>query len=449
MRQKALEFGVRMKSAERSGTDSRLEWIYKLKAERIGVCMKKFLTVILIIAMVCTITAACSNGGTAKTDATEAPSEQATEVPTEEPTRVPVDYTEKTYDAAAVFAAAKVQGRTTLADYTISKKLGDARGIALDYTAAAVEFTAYCEGTVTMELYTKATAIGGNKMYINVLVDGVSQAEKRTDFLFKSAKVNTVTLAENLERGFHTFLIERQTEAERGVMYINSVTLTGELGEKPADKALFIEIIGDSITTGYGNLWPDNVDGEKRDSEPSYNMYVDGTRTYGVLAAKALDADYSVVAQQGIGCLVGYYSHTMSGTYTNTCYQCGRTEEWSFGRTADVVVINLGTNDWTFYSGKATKLTQEELRKGFCDFIMLVKGKNPGAKVLWCYGMMNTGCEDIIKGALEDAGGEAAGCYYQRMSADGSGGNGHPNLEAHIKNAEILENRLREILNLG
>lgn len=323
----------------------------------------------------------CGDRGEKPSDETTGASAQQTNAanPTEgaapaTPTANPdsFDYTEKNLDADALFAGSKVQGRTTVISYKMPKASEKTNAIALDYSASAIEFNAYCEGAVTLSLYTEPTAIGGNNLYLNVYVDGVLQGEKRRDFRFSGKKVHAVTLAENLSKGFHTFLIERQTEAERGLMYINSVTICGELTEKPANSDLFIEFIGDSITTGYGNLYPDLTGGEK-DSNQASNVYQDGTKTYAYLTAKALNADYSIVAQQGIGVSSGYYPHTMLKTYTNTCYQCGRRSDWNFERKADAVIINLGTNDWTMVSNGTT--TAEKIEQGFSDFCRLVRGK--------------------------------------------------------------------------
>ena len=47
------------------------------------------------------------------------------------------------------------------------------------------------------------------------------------------------------------------------MIYIDSVRMSGEFAPKPSDHEIFIEFIGDSITTGYGNLYPNDADGEK------------------------------------------------------------------------------------------------------------------------------------------------------------------------------------------
>ena len=356
-----------------------------------------------------------------------------------------LDYSEKTVSADDLFPYCKTQGRTIITDYKLTSSSKEYRGIALDYSAAAIEFNAYCEGTVVASFRAKSTDIGGSRLYLSVYVDGVQVGTSRGDFKLTRSTLTKLTLAEDLPRGLHTIRIERQTEAERGLIYVDSVKLSGELAERPADSQYFIEVIGDSITAGYGMLYPDLSDGQTG-ANAAANEYEDGTRTYAVLAAKAIGADYSIVAQQGIGVIAGYYPHTMLKTYTETCYQCGRHEAWTFPRKADVVVINLGTNDNTFCNNGTVTLAQVE--KGIKDFIDLVRAKNPDAKILWAYGMMDTTLYTYIQKAIKAKGGAQAGLYCVKLTPNRSGGNGHPSLQAHIDNAKILEEKLKELLNI-
>lgn len=407
-----------------------------------------FRTILLIVlaVLISVSMVSCAGNGGGENKPEETVEATPTAEPTPEVTAVDpnsFDYTEKTVAAADLFPLCKTQGRTIVTDYVLKKNDAQNTGIALDYSASAIEFNAYCEGSVAALIRVKSTGIGGARLYISVYVDGVQMGEKRADYRLTKAAETEIVLAENLERGLHNFRIERQSEAERGVIYINGVKLSGELAERPADSKYFIEFIGDSITTGYGNLYPNDSDGEKG-ANAAANEYVDGTRSYAVLAAKEVGADYSVVAQQGIGIVKGWYEHTMLQKYTETCYQCDRHEEWNFPRKADVVVINLGTNDAGFYG--SGQVTLEKVKKGIRDFLDLVKSKNPDAKILWAYGMMDRFLGSYIEEAIAEKGGESAGYYFLWLAQDGSGGNGHPNLKSHINNGKTLAAKLREIL---
>lgn len=395
--------------------------------------MKKIAICLFIVSSLILLPTACTNPDTP-------PVNPETASPLPDPNRF--DYTAKTYDISSFDGKYKVQGRCPIVSYQPPNAKEEIEALALDYSCAAFSFNAYCEGDVTAEIYTAPTAIGGNKLYLNVSVDGVKN-DSRKDYRLSGRKNHTVTMASGLKKGLHTFVIERQTEAERGLIYLNSVSINGEIYNPPSLNDLYIEFIGDSITTGYGNLYPDMTEGEK-DTNAASNVYQDGTKTYAYLTAAKLGADYSIVAQQGIGAVCGYYPHTMLETYEDTCYQCGHKQKWDFERKADVVVINLGTNDRTMVA--AGKTTLAEIQNGFTSFCLLVREKYPAAKIIWAYGMMDQSAEPQIKAALTAAGGEAAGFYYVSLISDGSGGNGHPSANAHEANAEILTDAIKKVI---
>jgi hypothetical protein len=240
-------------------------------------------------------------------------------------------------------------------------------------------------------------------------------------------------------------LVERQNEAENGDLYLTGLSFGGEFDVKPMNSNLFIEVIGDSITTGYRNLYPNNTGGAKDPyKNPRSTYYQDGTRAYACLAMKELGADYSIVAQQGIGASVGWQAHTMLATYEMTCYQRGRKTDWGFERKADIVVINLGTNDIS--CGKADNA---KLQKGFEDMIDLVRKHNPEAKIVWAYGAMDVAAIPLIEATATAKGGEQAGIYTcTNFVQNGEGGIGHPVVSAHETNAEILASKIKEILGM-
>lgn len=347
-----------------------------------------------------------------------------------------------TFDADTLYAASKVQGRVLVYDY-LNRRKQERRGISLDYTASSIEFTAQCEGTVSVNLCgIPEGSVAAPIIYVNFYVDGKLLSSRSAGGIRKELDF---VLAENLKAGTHTFKIERQNEAEKGVLYVNSVTLQGTLGKKPANSKLYIEFIGDSITTGYGNLYPDLIGDVHPSKEPASSCYQDGTQAYAYLTAKKLRADYSIVAQQGIGVSVGWQPHTMLETYTETCYQTDKHTSWNFSRQPDLIVINLGTNDL----GVPHTTGAAAVQKGFVDLLKLVRSKNPNAKILWVYGAMYTSGAPIVEAAVKEAGGSSKGFYaYTKLQPNNQGGVGHPVVAAHEKNADLLAAEIRRLLNL-
>lgn len=164
-------------------------------------------------------------------------------------------------------------------------------------------------------------------------------------FQVASGATQTVVLGENLSGGQHRVELYRDTEG----MYGNSVFLgfvDGTLGAAPAAPGRLLEIIGDSISAGYGNLgvethppW-DNTCGFSLATEAAY-------QAYSWQLARSLKADVSIIAQSGWGVFRDYRGDTsgvLSEIYENTV-GTQSTPAWSFAQQPDAVLINLGTND--------------------------------------------------------------------------------------------------------
>lgn len=162
----------------------------------------------------------------------------------------------------------------------------------------------------------------------------------------------SISTPDGLAQGSHTVELRKRSEALYGTLFVGNVTTDGtsSVESVPTRK---IEFIGDSITVGYG------LDG----TYPCTNTAAleDNPKTYAALAANALGADYSVVAWSGIGLTRNYVSTTvdtnpvMPERYTR--YGADDADnsytfpsEW----TPAAVVINLGTNDFSYVAYDAS-----------------------------------------------------------------------------------------------
>lgn len=202
-------------------------------------------------------------------------------------------------------------------------------GLSCDWAAAGIEFRADCRRDVAVEMTCEDSA------YFTIFVDGVHSEERP----LVSAGKTTVKLAEGLSAGEHTFKLLRQTEVAAAIIVLESIRLDGTLLALPADSGMYIEFIGDSISAGYGNLGNPQISGPT-----TYLEYSDGTQTYAALTAEKLKADFSVVAISGSGIARGTAAQMIPEIYPYTSYRRGE-DAYLFSRKADIVVINLGTND--------------------------------------------------------------------------------------------------------
>ena len=322
----------------------------------------------------------------------------------------------------------KVQGRSTIINNVLM----------LDYSAAGVEFSAICEGNVSVTFNASAVTSGEDGgCYFTVIVDGVKKAR---DFCRITATGDTkFVIAEGLEAGTHTFEIYRQTEIERATIGIKSITVTGQVLPAPQNNDMYIEFIGDSITTAYGNL----TLGSTSPAKPANPLHQDATQGYAYLTAKALGADWSIVARQGIGAVTGYQPVNMQTVYPLLRHHKDSTTKYDFSRQPDYVVIGLGANDFgTYNNSQYTNpvMTVAQVKQGFSDMFDLVKAKNPNAKIIWVYGWTTNSANagTTIKEVIAEKGGAEAGYYTLEVDKNSDGANGHSYYTAHAEYAKKL-----------
>ncbi len=329
------------------------------------------------------------------------------------------DNNDKIPDEAVVFQLAQITDNLKInGRYTVTSS-----GITCDHVASGIEFTAYCKGDIKLKL----EAVGDT--YFSVWIDGIRKGAR----VYAANGENTVTIAKYLEEGEHTFRILKQTESRLSRTVLKELSFTGTMKEPPAEKPLYIEFIGDSITGGYGNLTTGNP------ADVGSSLYQDGTQAYAFLTAEALNADCSVVSCSGIGITQGYVDFNISDFYPCNSYYRDKSEKYVATRIPDIVVINLGTND---FSKKADAQEFSADVQAFIESIREMYGAD--VPIVWAYNMMNEGNSSIIRSVLRTLGGEESGYFTVSLSRDTSGGNSHPSLEGHKTSSGILSSYLSE-----
>ena len=305
----------------------------------------------------------------------------------------------------------KTQGRTALVRGTLM----------LDFTVSGMEFELDCSGdvyaTFNASKISNSAANGG--VYFTIYVDGVKLA--RDYCRIASVGETKVKLASDLPAGKHTFAIYRQSEHSFGEVGVCALSYDGEMLDKPADKDLYIEFIGDSISCGYGNI------GTSGDALSS-----DGTQAYTFITAQALNADWSTVSWSGLGCKYGYSTTTMQDVYPAQRYNYDQTTQYSFAKQPDIVVLALGTNDNSIQSDATLK------RAGLVEMLQLVRAKNPDAPIVWIHNMMTDGVSAMIEDIVAEFGGAEAGYYACRLTRNNAGGGSHPSLAGQQTFADEL-----------
>ncbi|MBO2516716.1 MAG: GDSL family lipase [Clostridiales bacterium] len=205
-----------------------------------------------------------------------------------------------------------------------------------------------------------------------------------------------------------TVRIVKLSEASQSNLGVSLHGFDGVVAPLP-DKKRKIEFIGDSITCGYA------IDGNV--SLVYTTAIEDAGKTYAAYVAGALDADACYTAFSGFGIVSGYTGDGVRNTqilvpdwYEKVGY-CDapvpghdrvNAYDWDFSRfVPDTVVINLGTNDFSYTGADEEK--QNFYRDEYVKFLKTVRRRNPDARIVCMLGMMGE--------ILNEKAGEAVEMY--------------------------------------
>jgi lysophospholipase L1-like esterase len=205
----------------------------------------------------------------------------------------------------------------------------------------------------------------------------------------------TANVVTGLAAGVHTVELYRQTEGSQGDSQLLSLTVGGgALMNPPGPPARLIEVIGDSISCGYGTL------GALADSDcfPTESHW----DTYAAVAARALRAEINTIAMSGQGAYRNYggdMTNTLPMVYTRALTN-DTTPLWDFGPQAQAVIVNLGTNDISNSKGDPGT----PFRTAYTGLLQTVRSKYPGALIVCIIGPLLSGTDlTTIQGHIRAA----------------------------------------------
>ncbi len=253
-------------------------------------------------------------------------------------------------------------------------------------------------------------------------------------------------VATGLPRGEHIVTLTKATEGFMGVTRFLGFELNaGAAVEAPPPVSRRLEVVGDSISCGYGVEAANQNEHFNPGTENAYEAY-------GAIAARALGADYSCIAWTGRKM---WPDNTMPEIYDRTLAD-DPALIWYFPVwTPDAVVINLGTNDF----GKGYPEEGPWL-DAYRKFIARVRKNYPKA-VIYCATGPMLGDGQVMKSrstlldyvrkivAAESTAGDAnvrALDFGQQDPANGFGADFHPNLKTQQLMADKLVETLRKDL---
>jgi lysophospholipase L1-like esterase len=296
---------------------------------------------------------------------------------------------------------------------------------------------------------------GSDPIFFQPVIDGVPQPRFS---VATSEGEKTVTLGSGLAAGEHAVQLFRETEGKAEFAYSTFLGFSsGTPAAPPAFSGRLIEIIGDSISAGYGNLGSEehpngsaDPDGGCHFSTESESAYL----TYGAVAARALDADASILAASGWGIYSdngGNTTNVLPGMFSNTV-GARLSPAWSFAAQPQAVVINLGTNDFS----ADMALGEAAFSGAYRAFLGTVRAKYPAALILCAigpllYGTGLTNATAYINALVAEAnqnGDQNVKVldFGQQNASLGTGCDWHPNVAENQRMADRLVTELEQAL---
>lgn len=348
------------------------------------------------------------------------------------------DYSEKTDKFVDIIDKIHLVGRSGY----------DRLALYLGFTDSGFEIKLNCEGDVSVRL-----SPGTSSAKVGIVIDGNYDAMQVQDV---STAAKSVTLAEGLSRGVHTIRFIKLNEFGITKFTMKELTYNGYLlqADDYAD-SLKLEFYGDSITCGYGNLCTNGTSGA------GDWKYQDGMQTYAAFAARTLNAEFSVCSGSGYGIYTGYPydpenpdNPRLNTTQTiddimNIGFwdKSNAAVNWDFSFDADVVVINLGTNDQSFANIAKRELPDDEVYAEAKELVDNIRSHNPDCYIIWLGGAMGNYEGTYFHGArvLSKLADDTENMiFYNGLTPSRSGGDGHPTFAQHKVLAEQLVTLIRD-----
>jgi hypothetical protein len=178
--------------------------------------------------------------------------------------------------------------------------------------------------------------------YLNIWVDKEPGVEA-DQVLHLTQGEGEAELCTFKKKGVHTVYLQKRSEGEYGCITFSSFKTDGTLLQARPWKERVIEIVGDSYTCGYGVEAPD------RDC-PFVLSEENCNKSYSGILGRYFQADVVRISHSGRGIVRNYGDsdpgRTMPVRYPGV-FDAAEGPKWVPDYTPDIVVIYLGTNDFS------------------------------------------------------------------------------------------------------
>lgn len=275
----------------------------------------------------------------------------------------------------------------------------------------------------------KLKSFGDN--YFLIVIDGKVVINS---LQLNKGEEKTFVLASHLLEGEHEVCIVKRTEFYLGTAQFLGFNFDdGKILTPSKSSKIKIEIIGDSVSCGFGN------EGEHQSIEysPKYdNSYL----SYGSIAARYLKAEHIIIGRSGYGLIRNYDGdkiNTLPKIYSHILPD--KEALWQFENfVPQVVVINLGTNDFSF----GFIPSRQEFTLAYINLVNRIHENYPKAKIICAIGPIIEGealelTRSYIKNDVVDClrKDKKEWIYFlefeHQLESNGYGISFHPSLNTH------------------
>ncbi len=277
---------------------------------------------------------------------------------------------------------------------------------------------------------------------LQVIVDG-----NPTQVLKLEKGENSCDIASGLTDSRHDIAVVKRTETFVGTVQFLNFDVDGTLVDPPKAQHI-IEVIGDSISCGYGN---EGKAKEEHFLPATENAYM----SYGAIAARELKSDFYDIAWSGRKM---WPDNTVPEIY-DLALADDKTSTWNLRQAIpDVIIINLATNDF----GKQNP-DEKGWSEAYAAFIQRLRTRAPRARIYCSIGPMMTDnwppetkalsnlrkyLTDVIalRAKVADDNIRIIEFETQDEAKDGIGSDWHPSISKHRDMAKVLVAAIREDL---
>ena len=337
--------------------------------------------------------------------------------------------TSLTVEAAKTNYAKLIPANSKEITFTGRTKTVDDGAVKFDWTGVYAQ-TKFSGTSVAMRLSVDGTC------GFNVFIDG-KFVQKILD---KEKEAHNITLAEGLSNHQHELRLQKCTEGGQGMACIFGFFFDkGAKLEAVTPQKRYIEVFGDSYTCGYGTESLSHNEHFKVETENS-------DKGYACIIARYFNADYSIAAHSGLGMVRNYADKesqskkTMSTRQWYTLDEHGEELYTDSTRHPDIVIINLGTNDFS----RNNSPKENQFVNAYVKFIKNIRTRYGQVPII-CV-VPHTACQylrtcmTMLKELTQELNGIEIVSFTDNIVTVeyDTGADGHPNYSGHRKIAMTL-----------